>query len=303
MPALGDPPPPSERQDRTVHGAPAPVAYIPRPLRTKSTSNTLAAGASRPDGRRAEETRACQIRAGIVPNAAGSAFIEQGRTKIIATVYGPRQAGERSQKEVEGLLFVETHFAPFCSRAKSKEENERRGLLYNSVLHRTLESVVLLERYGKTAFDVNLLVLEDDGAVLTAGLAVASLALADAGVEMRDLAAGATVHLTGDSLLLDCDGEEERALSDGSAVLHLGFCPSRDVMCLLHSVGPLPMEQFERVVLLAKEASQAVGVEMRRCLERQVERQTAKRQRLADAATSASDEATSKGQLEPLGTA
>lgn len=37
-------------------------------------------------------------------------------------------------------------------------------------------------RYGKTAFDVTLLVLEDDGAVLTSSLAAASLALADAKV-------------------------------------------------------------------------------------------------------------------------
>lgn len=38
----------------------------------------------------------------------------------------------------------------------------------------------VLRRYGKTAFDVTLLVLEDDGAVLTSSLAAASLALADA---------------------------------------------------------------------------------------------------------------------------
>merc|ERR1712190_196100 len=173
-------------------------------------------------------------------------------------------------------------FAPFCSRSRGREENERRALLYNSVLSRSLESVVLLDRYGKTAFDVSIMVLEDDGAVLTAGLIVASLALADAGVEMRDIAAGASVHVSGGNLLLDCNEEEERSLQDGAAVLHLGFCPSRGSMCLMHSVGPLPTEHFERLVLLAKETAQTIAAEMRKCLERSVEQREAKRQKRSD---------------------
>eukprot|EP00438_Fugacium_kawagutii_P006045 Skav202284 [mRNA] locus=scaffold3044:317152:319429:- [translate_table: standard] len=131
------------------------------------------------------------------------------------------------------------------------KESEKRLVLYNSILQSTLE------RYGKTAFDVTLLVLEDDGAVLTSSLAAASLALADAKVEMRDLIAGATVHLKqcgspNPVLLLDCDRAEEQAMAalqspkEQSAVLHLGM------LCLLHSVGPLPPEPFEQMVLLGK---------------------------------------------------
>eukprot|EP00913_Durusdinium_trenchii_P022448 g21085.t2 len=129
-------------------------------------------------------------------------------------------------------------------------------------------------RYGKTAFDVTLLVLEDDGAVLTGSLAAASLALADAKVEMRDLIAGATVHLKprdasaagGEELLLDCDRAEELAMPEKSAVLHLGLCPARGLVCLLHSVGPLPPKPFEQMVLLAKDTAEAFGAEMRSAL-------------------------------------
>lgn len=281
MPGIGDPPSAPPAEPRTTHGAPAPVAYVPLPR-----SRGAAAGL-RPAGRRAEETRPCRLRAGSVPNAAGSAYLEQGRTKIIATVYGPRQAGERAQLAAEGLLLLELHFAPFCSRFESKEDNERRGLLYASILQRTLESVVLLGRYGKLAFDVSILVLEDDGAVLSAALTAASLALADARVEMRDLAAGATAHIAAgignasSTLLLDCEGEEERSLPEGSAVLHLGLCPARGSLCLLHSVGPLAPEFFEQMVLLAKETAEIIGTEMRRCLEESVERRAAKRARMA----------------------
>jgi len=240
------------------------------------------ARAGRPGGRRPEETRPFRLQAGAVPNAAGSAYVEQGRTKIIATVYGPRQAGDRAQQSAEGFLFLDLSFAPFSSRLVTKEENEKRTLLYASILQRTLESVVLLDRYSKMAFDLSLLVLEDDGAVLTAALAAASMALADGKVEMRDLAAGSTVHLLGGPggrLLLDCEGEEEYALPEDSAVLHLGLCPARGKLCLLHSAGPLPADAFERAVLLAKETAEAVGNEMRRSLEECVERRAAKRKR------------------------
>ncbi|CAE7711627.1 rrp41 [Symbiodinium microadriaticum] len=189
-------------------------------------------------------------RVGAVPNAAGSAYVEQGNTKIIASVYGPRQAErDRQQARAEGLLAVEVLFAPFCTREFNREENEKREILYKSLLQGALESVILLERYAKTAFDITLLILEDDGAVLTSCLAAAAMALADARVEMRDLVAGATVHLLPESgrLLLDCDREEERSLPEGSSVLHLGLCPRRGHLCLLHSVGPLPPGPFEQM--------------------------------------------------------
>lgn len=219
-----------------------------------------------------------------MPNAAGSAYLAQGGTKIMATVYGPRQAADREARS-EGLLSVEVQFAPFSSREIRREDAEKRSALYNSLLRSTLESVVLVERYAKTVFDVNLLVLEDDGAVLSGGLTAASLALADAKVEMRDVAAGATVHLAAgegrsSEILLDCDRKEESSLPGGSAVLHLGLCPARGKLCLLHSAGPLPPKAFEQMVLLAKETAEAVGTEMRRCLERRVERRIAKRARL-----------------------
>jgi len=295
MALLGEPPLVAERIERTVHGALAPLAYVPQSsLPTGRLRHNGVEGA--PADRLAHETRPCHMRAGAVPNAAGSAFVEQGRTKVIASVFGPRQAGERAQREgiggaAEGFLAVDLQFAPFASRVTSREEGGRRALMYSSLLHSSLESVVLLDRYAKTVFDVSLLVLEDDGAVLPAALTAASLALADANIEMRDLVAGATVHLVSEAdgkqngtsplLLLDCDGDEERVMAAGSAVVHLGLCTSRGSLCLLHCAGPLPTDSFEQMVLLAKETAQAIGAQMRQCLESSTASRAAKRMRLS----------------------
>jgi len=286
MPAIGEPSVPLPFQEKLFsHGASAPVAYCP-PAPTKQPESDTTGIVARTNGRRNEETRPCHLRTQAVPNAAGSAYVEQGRTKIVAAVYGPRQAGPGQQALSEGVVTVNLQFTPFCSRSTTREENAKRALFYNSVLQGSLASVVLLERYAKTAIEVNIMVLEDDGATLTAALSAASLALADASIEMRDIAAGATVHLhagSGDArgtLLLDCDGEEEHSMPEGSAVLHLGLCPSRGVLCLIHSAGPLPPGLFEQMVLLAKDTAEAMAAEIRRCLESRVERRAAKRLKL-----------------------
>merc|ERR1711920_1193565 len=77
---------------------------------------------------------------------------------------------------------------------------------------------------------------------------------------------------------------------DNSAVLHVGLCPARGVLCMLHSAGPLPAEPFERMMLLAKDTADAVGAEIRKCLEKSVEKRAAKRVKLV-AASNASDAA------------
>ncbi len=51
----------------------------------------------RVDGRRPHELRKIQCQLGVFQQADGSAFLEQGNTKILATVYGPH--------DVRQLLF------------------------------------------------------------------------------------------------------------------------------------------------------------------------------------------------------
>lgn len=43
------------------------------------------------DGRRPSELRKIRLRLGVFDQADGSAYIEQGNTKALATVYGPHE--------------------------------------------------------------------------------------------------------------------------------------------------------------------------------------------------------------------
>ncbi len=43
------------------------------------------------DGRKAHELRRVEVKIGTVESADGSAYIEQGNTKVLAVVYGPHE--------------------------------------------------------------------------------------------------------------------------------------------------------------------------------------------------------------------
>ncbi|HIE19322.1 TPA: exosome complex exonuclease Rrp41, partial [Candidatus Bathyarchaeota archaeon] len=49
----------------------------------------------RTDGRKLDELRPIKLEVGILNNADGSAYIEQGKNKILAAVYGPREVHPR----------------------------------------------------------------------------------------------------------------------------------------------------------------------------------------------------------------
>jgi len=70
-------------------------------------------------GRAAGDIRPIFLKAGLISQANGSAYIETERTKIACAVYGPRQSKTTSYNE-NGRLNVEVKFTPFsCGRRRA----------------------------------------------------------------------------------------------------------------------------------------------------------------------------------------
>uniref|UniRef100_A0A6I8QUM8 Exoribonuclease phosphorolytic domain-containing protein n=1 Tax=Xenopus tropicalis TaxID=8364 RepID=A0A6I8QUM8_XENTR len=85
-----------------------------------------------------------------------------------------------------------------------------------------LEPAMRLDRYPRAEVIVWVLVLEDRGSALPAAVSCASLPLADAGIEMFNLALGCGLSRgPGGELLLDPDDDEEEAGSGGTMSLSL----------------------------------------------------------------------------------
>ncbi|NXW47037.1 EXOS6 protein, partial [Nyctiprogne leucopyga] len=134
-------------------------------------------------------------RAGLLSQAEGSAYVElSGGTKVLCAAWGPREAAEPGSAAAAGRLLCEFRRAPFSGRgarwrpgSAAEREAEREAA---AALREALEPAVRLSRYPRARLAVSALLLQDGGSALAAVISAAALALADAGVEMYDLAVG-----------------------------------------------------------------------------------------------------------------
>ena len=140
------------------------------------------------DGRRIDELRPVKIEVGNLKNADGSAYIQFGENKIMAAVYGPKEVHPKhSALPDRSVLRCRYHMSPFSTEERKNPAPSRREIEISKVIREALVPAVLLEDYPRTAIDVYVEVLQSDGGSRCAGISAAAVALADAGINMRDL--------------------------------------------------------------------------------------------------------------------
>src|SRR6478672_1789111 len=142
----------------------------------------------RSDGRGIDELREIKIQIGVVKNADGSAFIEFGNNKIIVAVYGPREVHPKHMALPDRcVLRCRYHMSPFSTDTRKNPAPSRREVEISKVMRESLEPALMLEDYPRAAIDVFVEVLQADGGSRCAGITAASVALVDAGINMRDI--------------------------------------------------------------------------------------------------------------------
>jgi len=73
---------------------------------------------SRVDGRRPDELRPIKMEVGVLDKADGSAYLEQGKNKILVAVYGPREAHPNTSPSPTGRTSdADTTWPPFPPRS------------------------------------------------------------------------------------------------------------------------------------------------------------------------------------------
>ena len=200
----------------------------------------------RSDGRKINETRKVSIKAGILKNAQGSAYIEFGANKILVGVYGPRDVHPKHMSDTNtGILRCRYHMSPFSVGERKNPAPSRREVEISKVIQEALLPAVILKKFPRTAVDVYMEVLQADGGTRCAALTGASVALADAGIPMRDLVAGCAAGKAADTLILDVNNEEDQA---GQADLPIGYMPNLEKITLLQLDGILNPEEFKKCI-------------------------------------------------------
>jgi len=210
----------------------------------------------RTDGRKPDELRPIKLSIGVLSNADGSAYIEQGKNKILAAVYGPREVHPRHLALADrALLRCRYHMAPFSVDERKSPAPSRREQELSKVIREALEPTIFLEQYPRTSIDLFVEVLQAHGGTRCAGVTVASLALADAGIPMRDLVVACASGKVGGQIVLDLNDIEDK---EGEADVPAAYMPNLDAVTLLQMDGMLTIEEFEEALNLAIEGCRHV---------------------------------------------
>jgi exosome complex component RRP41 len=205
----------------------------------------------RTDGRKLDDLRPIHLEVGNLSRADGSAYIEHGRNKIVAAVYGPRELHPRHLAQSDrALLRVIYRMATFSVSDRKRPAPSRREHEISMVLRQALEPMLFLKMYPRAAIDVFIQVLEADGGSRCASATVASLALADAGIPMRGLVAGVAVGKIDGKIALDLSDIEDKI---GDADVPTVMAPERGEITLLQMDGKLTKKELATVLQMAEE--------------------------------------------------
>jgi exosome complex component RRP41 len=201
------------------------------------------------DGRALDELRPIKIEAGVLKRADGSAYVELGMNKVLAAVYGPREMHPRHDQQPDtAVLRCYYNMAPFSVDDRKRPGPDRRSVEISKVTREAFEPVMFLELYPRSVIDVFIEVLEADAGTRTAGINAAAVALADAGVPMRDIISAVAVGKIDGTIVLDLAKEEDQW---GTTDMPVALMPRKKMITLLQMDGHFTAEEFKQALDLA----------------------------------------------------
>ena len=201
------------------------------------------------DGRTAEQHRPFKIEAGVLNNADGSAYVEIGKNKVLAAVYGPRECHPRHlQNPTKAIVQCKYNMQSFSVSDRKRPGPDRRSIEISKIISEALEKVVLTELYPRASIDVYIEILQANAGTRCAGLTAASVALADAGIPMRDIVPALACGKADGHVLLDLNKEEDNY---GQADVPIAIIPSTDEIVLLQMDGNMTREEFDHGIEMA----------------------------------------------------
>ncbi|MFH1257739.1 MAG: exosome complex exonuclease Rrp41 [Candidatus Micrarchaeota archaeon] len=209
------------------------------------------------DGRGLTDLRPMKITAGVLRKADGSALMEWGRNKVLAAVYGPREVFPKHLTNLnKALINCKYSMAPFSSLEEhGRSGPNRRAIEIGKVAKHVFENAVLVNQFPKTQIDISIEILQSDGGTRIAGITAAAVALADAGIPMKDLVQGVSIGKVDGEIVVDVDKPEDNyGDSDIPIIVSLR---SKEIL-LFQLDGMLQKEEVSRAIDLAFEAAEKV---------------------------------------------
>ncbi|MFH1289996.1 MAG: exosome complex exonuclease Rrp41 [Nanoarchaeota archaeon] len=209
----------------------------------------------RPDGRKVNEMRKMTAKVGVIPNADGSALFAFGDTVAIAAVYGPRQLHpQHMQNPSTGILRCAYDLLSFSVYERKRPGPSRRSNEISKVAGWALAPAVDLSAFPNTVVDVQIYILQADAGTRTAGINAASMALAHAGIPMKDLVCSVALGKNDKTIISDLTKEEEDfEEGEGATDFAIAKLASHDEFSLMQMDGKIQPERVKEVLEMANE--------------------------------------------------
>lgn len=221
----------------------------------------------RKDGRKPNETRPIIAKAGIIKKADGSAFFKIGNTEAYAAVYGPRELHPRfMQDPKKGILRCNYNMMPFSGMGERvRPGHSRRSKEISLVTEKALLPVIDLYDYPYTVVDVFIELTQTDAGSRCAGICAASIALADAGIVMRDMVAAVSVGKVNADIVVDLDYDEEATEGEVSDV-PVALIPSTGEITLLQMDGIIAKDELIKAIQMGRPVLERIAEIQRKAL-------------------------------------
>jgi exosome complex component RRP41 len=210
----------------------------------------------RPDKRKMDELRPIKAEVGLIPNADGSALFAFGKTVAIATVYGPKPLHPQHMQEPDrGILRCNYNMLPFSVTERAKPGPSRRSKEISMITENALSGIVDLTRFPGTVIDVEIMILQANASTRCAGINAAAMALAHAGVVMKEMVSSVSIGKIDDKIVMDITKEEED-WEEGEGATDIPFTLTSNTKQVTHLQldGRIPTYRFKEAVEMAKKA-------------------------------------------------
>lgn len=219
------------------------------------------------DGREFDEHRKIAAKAGIIKRADGSAMFQMGNTIAYAAVYGPRDLFPKFlQDPAKGVLRCRYNMMPFSGAGdRVKPGGSRRSKEISFVTEKALLPAVNLDDFPNAVVDVFIEFPQTDAGTRCAGICAASIALADAGISMKDLVSAVSVGKVDDKFLVDLSYQEEAY--EGTVVdMPVAMLPRTGQVSLLQMDGLITREEILKCLQTAKKVLEQINEVQRAAL-------------------------------------
>jgi len=215
----------------------------------------------RQDGRKANEIRKpISAKVGIIPNADGSAMYQSGKTIAIAAVYGPKKMHpQHSQNPAKGTLRCTYNMLSFSVGDRIRPGPSRRSTEISKITEWALSPVVMLDDFPNTVVDVCINIIQADAGTRCAGINAAAMALAHAGIPMKDIVSSIAAGKLDKTVVLDLDKYEDSEFDEGEGSTDIPITFTSDgKMTHIQVDGKITKEQLKEAIAMAREACKEI---------------------------------------------